>query len=311
MEQKLDNKARAYCFTWNNYNVDNWEYVKNVDCRYIVVSQEVGENGTPHLQGYIYFKSPISWRSMTKKFKGCHISVARKAACVNRDYITKRKKFDPDPKIIYEDGDMPEQGARGDLIDLRDQINSGLSVKEIRQDHPHLYHQYGRTLDKLEDDNMLSIERDFMTEGIWYFGPTQVGKSRRAFQSADRQNRFTWISDGRWWDGYAGQETVILDDFRGGVPYNELLKLVDRYDYKVPRRGRQPMPFLAKRVIVTSVLAPEEVYKNLAENDTLDQLYRRFRVVQLFPDGQELEQKCPSNNNWALFQNMGNIDDVD
>ena len=76
-------------------------------------------------------------------------------------------------------------------------------------------------------------------------------------------------NDGGWWDGYTGQETVIINEFRGGIAYSELLDLLDKYPKTVRRRCREPVPFLAKRVIITSVLQPKEVYCNLAENDTL------------------------------------------
>ena len=89
---------------------------------------------------------------------------------------------------------------------------------------------------------------------------------------------YVWKDDKGWQDGYSGQETVIVNDFRGSIPYGELLNLVDKWPHFVPRRGREPAPFLAKKFIVTSSLTPEQVYHNLAASDSLDQLSRRFKV---------------------------------
>jgi len=49
-------RARAWCFTVNNPEdvgaPQQWPY------EYLVYQLEKGESGTPHLQGYVYFKHP-------------------------------------------------------------------------------------------------------------------------------------------------------------------------------------------------------------------------------------------------------------
>ena len=128
--------------------------------------------------------------------------------------------------------------------------------------------------------------RTEMTQGIWYHGPTAVGKSHKAFEGFDPQTHYVWKLNEKsgWQDGYAGQETVIINDFRGEIPYNEMLQLVDKWPHSVPRRGREPAPFLAKTVIVTSSLSPAQVYHRRAEEDSLNQLLRRFDVIELRPN---------------------------
>ena len=57
-----------------------------------------------------------------------------------------------DGKYI-EFGELSSQGARSDLVTLKDDILAGKKkCTEVREENPELYHQYGRTLDKLEDD---------------------------------------------------------------------------------------------------------------------------------------------------------------
>lgn len=64
--------AIRWCFTLNNYTQDELNYV-NKTCsdssKYYIFGFEVGENNTPHLQGYIEFKSkkrPLSVFSLNR-----------------------------------------------------------------------------------------------------------------------------------------------------------------------------------------------------------------------------------------------------
>lgn len=54
--------GKYWCFTWNNYPSTGLETLetifKSLGCEY-VVGKEVGENGTPHLQGWISCKTKI------------------------------------------------------------------------------------------------------------------------------------------------------------------------------------------------------------------------------------------------------------
>lgn len=52
---------------------------------------------------------------------------------------------------------------------------------------------------------------------------------------------------------------MVLDDYDGGLPYDTLLRLCDRYPMIVPVKGGH-VPFLAKRVISTSNIGWSEGY---------------------------------------------------
>lgn len=192
-------------------------------------------------------------------------------------YITK----DGDYK---EFGNRPSQGQRNDLLKVASDISSGTTVDEITMNDPVLYHQYGRTLNKLEDLRMRNIFRTEMTKGYWYYGSTGTGKSHKAFENYHPSTHYVLINDNGWWDGYTQQEVVIINDFRGWLNYDLLLQLVDKWPMSVKRRGREPIPFISKKIIITSSLSPDEVYHNRAENDKIEQLLRRFEIECLDSD---------------------------
>lgn len=268
------NKTRSWCATVNNHDEDDRDALKALKYRYIVIGDEVGESGTPHLQAYVYLESGMTLSALKKKLPRAHLEPAKGDAQANRRYCVK-------DGIYWEDGDIPAQGKRKDLDELKEDILNGKKVDDICMDDPMVFHQYGRTLSKIEDIALRKKHRTEMTRGVWYYGPTGVGKSHRAFEGYNSDTHYVVPDDNGWWDGYTGQETVILNDFRGSIKYGELLQMVDKWPYWVNRRGREPVPFLAKLVIVTSSLRPEEVYRNMNINDTLAQLTRRFEIVKL------------------------------
>lgn len=239
-----------------------------------------------HWQCFVYLKNGKTFNSAQKYLKGHHIEEMKEGATFldqwkyivgpwNRD--GKMKPFNP---LFKEFGKCPKQGCRTDLLKHRDAlINGETTVDEICIDYPHVYHIYGRTLNRIEDIILRKKWRTKMTKGIWYWGPTGSGKSHKQFKNFNNKTHYVYKNDGGWWDGYTGQETVIINDFRGGIKYNEMLQIVDKWPYSVRRRNREPMPFLAKLVIISSDKRPKKVYARRTRE--LTQLMRRFKIIKV------------------------------
>lgn len=263
------------CFTLNNYTEEEYETIKNWSCKYLVVGKEVGENGTPHLQGYVEWKSSKLLSTLKNLNNRIHWERRQGTALQASTYCKKDNDF-------IEIGTISSQGKRTDLIELKEKIFEGKAVDEVVLEDPHTYHLYGRTLNKIEE---LALRKKFRTEqtiGEWYYGETGVGKSHKAFEGFHPDTHYVYPYDNGWWDGYKGQDIVIINDFRGQISYGELLNLVDKWPHQVRRRNREPLPFISKKVIITSSIHPDMVYKNLSKEDKLDQLYRRFKIEELF-----------------------------
>lgn len=291
---------RNACFTLNNWEdsereaLINWNWKGKPYYKYIVFGEEVGENGTPHLQGYVEFPNSRTLDVLKKFNPRIHWEKRLGTASRASDYCKKGEQthqewvdfgvkgptYGQNAKV-FEAGTISKAGHRTDLEDLAHGLQEGTTtVDEIALDNPYAFHEFGRTLSKVEDLMMRKKFRTWMTICIWYHGPTGTGKSERAFEGFNPETHYVFPNDNGWWDGYAGQEVVIINDFRGDlIKYNELLQLVDKYPMTVKRRCREPMPFLAKKVIITSSLPPEEVFKWRHENDSIAQLLRRCTVV--------------------------------
>lgn len=286
-------RSRAWAITW----WDDQPIVFNPDqMRYLLQAPEIcPDSGKHHYQSYVVWNNDKTLSASLKNLKPFVIH-PRLTSCLgsfqeNLDYIrgpygpklingiSKEKPFNPK---WTEYGDKPSQGARGDLKLLKDQIVSGeSSVNKIVIERPDMYHQYGRTLHKIEDLVQRKTWRTEMTKGLWIWGPTATGKSHTAFEGYSEETHYLYEDDKGWWDAYEGQETVIMNDFRGDIAFNTLLKIVDKWPHKVSRRGREQAQFVSKKVIITSSLPPHKIYKNRYIEDDMKQLYRRFEIKDL------------------------------
>lgn len=187
-------------------------------------------------------------------------------------------------------GRKKKQGERTDLEQFVGGIRGGtIDLDTITVDHPNIYHQYGRTLSRVEDLTMRRKFRTEMTQCIHYIGEPGAGKSHKAFEAFNPDTHYVWPNDGRWWDGYAQQEVVIMNDYRGELPLNLLCQLIDKWPVSVPRRAREPMPFTSKTIIITSVDSLEDMYGVSADaSENMNQLRRRVTTVRVLKNGPEV-----------------------
>lgn len=94
--------AKNWCFTWNNYPSEWMDLmdpkIRGLEVEY-VIGQEVGEQGTPHLQGYLRFKSKLRPIETLKWNKSIHWEVAKGNKQENITYCIKEGKYKTNMKI--------------------------------------------------------------------------------------------------------------------------------------------------------------------------------------------------------------------
>lgn len=73
-------RSRGWAFTWNNFQDDDTmthQKLQNVGDK-IIFQEEISKSGTPHLQGYVYWKNPKSLKAARTAVKGkIHLEAAR------------------------------------------------------------------------------------------------------------------------------------------------------------------------------------------------------------------------------------------
>lgn len=135
---------------------------------------------------------------------------------------------------------------------------------------------YGN-LRRIAMDNLQPLAQEREVKVYW--GPTGVGKSRLAWQEATLE---AYPKDPRtkFWDGYRGQEHVVIDEFRGGIDIAHLLRWFDRYPVNVEIKGAATT-LKATKIWITSNLPPEQWYMDL-DQQTKDALLRRLNVTHMY-----------------------------
>lgn len=287
-------KSKFWMITTNNYSridyMSQWSY----KCDYIIIGKEVGKKcGVPHIHTYIEFTSQKRFETLKKAFPKSNLQIRRGTAQECRNYVMKDGNFEERGTIS-----QPQQGARNDLRETCDKILEGyVDVDDIAEEDPNLYHLYGRTLMKSEDLYLRKQFRTTMTKCKWLCGTTSTGKSHYLFKDYNPNTHYLWkLNDNGWQDGYKQQKIVCINDFRGEIPYNELLQMIDKWPHTVRRRGKEPMPFTSELVLISSSLHPRKIYKNRDVEDSMDQLLRRIEIIEMNQKFTEMPSKYSEGN---------------
>jgi len=234
-------RLRNFVFTINNYTEDDWNWFQtnHGNPTYLIVAKEVGEQGTPHLQGAMCLGRQVAFSTVKKwgPFQRSHIEPMRGTPEDSQRYCRKDGNF-------FEIGSPP--GSSKPIDDAISAIREGKSLRELASDPVHskaiVFHNRGLTTLR----SLLAKPRDSThpPKVYWFYGPTGTNKTRSAFELGVHYTGLSseiWISDDpklQWFDGYCGQKVAIIDDFRPkSVKFNFLLRLLDRYPLNVQFKG--------------------------------------------------------------------------
>lgn len=230
------------------------------DFRYCVGQAEIApETGRLHLQGYLEVNAKISMASLKSQLDEptAHLERARGSGAENDAYCTK------DGRVAgpWTFGEHLVQGSRTDLAEIAGRIAAGASMAEIAREHPGDYIRYHKGLLAYQQQVVGNVPRTWKSTVHVIIGPTGVGKTRSVYDGNPPESIFS-LDDptGRWWDGYQGQENVLIDEFMGQIDYTYLLKLLDRYPMRVQTKGGWTN-FCPRHIFITSNFEPEQWYR--------------------------------------------------
>lgn len=268
---------------------ENW--VQGKETRQAICCYCISANGYKHVHTVFSADTYFRWSAVKKAIPiNGDIQATRGSKEQALAYIRKEGEYEEKGETVvceYSIGEVKSnQGKRNDLDKIGAYINEGLTPNEIMQ----LDISY-RKHDKIIRDAYFakrSAETPFLRDIVveWHVGESGTGKTYYAQMLVDTEgeDNVYLVSDyeNGGLDRYNGEPILFLDEFRGQIRYSTLLSMLQGYKQQFHARYTNIIG-LWKRVIITSVLPPEQVYKNMvSENrdvDTIKQLYRRIAKI--------------------------------
>lgn len=283
-------KARRHRWCFTRFEEKEPEYDSGA-MRYLVYQREqCPDTGRRHWQGYIEFTAALTMRRV-KFYLGdtCHLEIAKGDAAANTKYCTKSdSRVRETEPCIFGRPQPNHQGARADLESLRadalDESKTEYEVATTSAAYPrHMrYFQRMRYLHGQFINSKLGFSERHVT---WYHGAPGLGKSRRAMYEARAASRDGRIyrkpSDAKWWDGYDGENCVIIDDISGdsGMAVGTWKRLLDGFAEQIEVKHGY-VPWRATHIWITSNYSPEEWFSQVSQR-LIDHAALRRRITKV------------------------------
>lgn len=320
-------QGKKFVFTVNNYEDDAVEKLKAIEwIKYCVVGREVGESGTPHLQGYMQC-SKKTWttqsglaKRLRKSGIAAHVELQRGTNEEARKYC---KKADPKAEEWgrYAEGG---QGERTDISSFLKAAAGGDSDVELAETYPTEFCKYHRAAEKIRKAAKSEKAADKMKKR--FKGAELRDWQAEVVERVEAQNdrQVTWVIDpkggkGKSWLAnwlYANKDAFIVDcgkqadiahayDCQGWVVFDITRSREENVNYQVIecfKNGRIFSPkydscmkiFDPAKVIVFANWAPD--YSALSED--------RWDIVDMEAESDEqkfIREQLRKRPAWGVF----------
>lgn len=191
----MPNGSKNWCFTLNNYSEQEENDIKELmedetKCTYGVYGREVGEEGTPHLQGFIQLvnRKTIAQVKVLMKTNRVHLEAMRGTALEAAEYCKKDGDF-------FEHGQKKEKGERSDLKAAIKMFQDRRNEDEMMEFFPSQWVMYGDKIRKsVQRLDELKAKKDWNNQ----FTEAELRPWQRAcVELLDRQNKrqIMWVFD--------------------------------------------------------------------------------------------------------------------
>lgn len=232
--------ARDWCFT--SFVTDKELPFEKDNIRYICYGRErCPTTDREHYQGFAIFVRTCRVPKAKEWIgggSGCHLESRRGTRDQARDYTRK------------SGGEWFEWG-RFDALTNAELF--GLPIEDLKENHKEFYCRYHRGLEKLQ--NKGPSWRDVEVYILW--GPTGCGKTREVMS---KDNVYKIDPPYQWWDGYSGEDILLIDDYKSGyIKRGQLLNLLDGYRLRLETKGSHTWALWSKVYITSNY----NIYENM------------------------------------------------
>lgn len=153
-------------------------------------------------------------------------------------------------------------------------------IKRVTEEFPVVFVKYSRGLQSLASTRIKARTLATPIIAVVLWGRTRTGKTYRAHKALESVPYYVKMSGNKWWDGYGGEQFVIIDEVLNCIELPDLLKWLDPYPCKVEVKGGT-VELAATKFILTSNYHPEAWFEK-AGRGSIDALLARFsHVIQV------------------------------
>lgn len=289
--------AKDWVFTWNNPTDDDILSIEQWPYNFIVFQKEVGENGTPHLQGFVQFTNQTRITALKKLNKRVHWEKRKGTPYEAVHYCEKPKegcdckhcvaaRLLPPPSYQFKDGCLSVSGSiRADEI-ARSIKESSLSKTIDR--YPTAALSMSRGMEYL--DNHYTTPRGETTKCTVLYGFPGTGKTTYARKGPSPY--VLPVSGGKdqteFWGSYKPREhrTIVVDEFYGNWTFTNFKRYVDEHPCEVHvKNGFKQLN--AEHIVFTSNAAPSTWYRHVCADPINKAAFERriHNIIEFFEDG--------------------------
>lgn len=296
-------RSRDWKFTAeaDRHSVDDLKNVlRKFGYPYWIFSEEVGQkNGYHHYQGFLQCgENPVSRKSLTDKtiefgyvspkgVQDIHFQPRGKNSVAEAiSYCQKDRTHVAGPWSEGTPNLHDKRGHRSDLVILKSAIDNGATFTDLMIGDETSLLMSGNRADwcrryiqaKADHKAEMELKNQSWSEvtGFYIWGDSGTGKTTWVMKHLSKS---IFVASGRDhpFDGYAGQDVILFDEFRlgGALSTEVLLRACDRWHFGLSARYADITPVWTK-VVMTSNLSPQEQFEHVPD-DQKTALARRIR----------------------------------
>lgn len=282
-----DTKIKRWVFTINNYSEEEKELVTQLiedeeHTHYGIAEEEVGKEGTPHIQGFVHLKYPLRRSTIHRLLGGrAYVEVAKGSLQQNIDYCSK------EGKVFVSVIPVNNNSKKGETLAMIQDMKT-MTPDEFENNYPIEWYRNRAKVEKVMIDSAMKKMEiwngELSEKNIWIWGLAGLGKSAWASKQ-ERMERTLKKNCNKWWGGYNLVQTkcVIVEDYPCRPMGNMLVQHMkiwgDRYPFIGETKGSEvwvePGRFI---LIVTSNYPIENCFEN---EEDIQAIKRRFHEIHM------------------------------
>lgn len=254
---------------------------------YIIYQQEQCPiTSRKHWQGYVEFRHKVRRHQVQQLLEDdqAHCELRKGTAKQASDYC---EKSDTAVRGTQYSWGTVSKSKESVWDDLKDAVDKGATIRDLANDHFSSFLRYNKGLEKviaMRDHNRVSTFKPLRV--ICIYGDPGCGKTKYAYDLINHEYqgqvfcKYYQKGQASWWDGYFDQKCILVDDFEGDAPINELLQLLDGYGHNKnwPVKGGF-IKINPETVIFTSNHHPRDWYKLTEDTVKVQAVLRRIPTI--------------------------------